>query len=148
MLLAFSVHQFPLSPCFSLVSLRSDSISCNSSDIDLKELAETLPVSGLVLLDDNSDVPLLLLEDLSVILVVMLPVHGELRLELKNSLVVVIRDSGCNLEGCEPLDDSCSSQRLLASLHQCSWSVGCLFIRESTDPGWWHQISFSLSCFY
>ena len=95
--------------------LKERSISSNSGDIDRDVLVEML-VSGFeafedgceLLSDDVSD------EELSVPLVLVLSVlelpDRELGKDTEDSLVVV-SIAGCELAGCESLDDGCGSLR-------------------------------------
>ena len=61
-------------------------ISFISGDVDLVELASVVPMSGLLLLIVRSlELPQLL----SVVILAMIPIDGEVRHETKDSLVVV-----------------------------------------------------------
>ena len=86
----------------------------------LGELADVLPVLGLVHLDDGSlvvslvlalAVLLFLLSELAVKPVDVLQVDVDVGQELEGSLVVALEDASCELAGCEPLGSSCASPR-------------------------------------
>ena len=98
--------------------LNNFSISLIFSDVDLKELADIVPVLGLLVLTDSSlELALLLFpEELSVILVMVLPIDLELGQELEDSPVVVFGVAGCNIAGWKPMGDSCGSLR---SMFEC-----------------------------
>ena len=149
-------------PCFSLVpaskELNERSISNSSGDVDLDKLADVEVASGLEAFEDSWE---LLSEEVSVkdddvlsvpleleLSVLELP-DGELGSETEDSLVVV-SDTGCELAGCESLDDGCGSLRseeCLSSTLVCligksrSGSVTSslnflLFLVEVSHPGY------------
>ena len=95
------------------------SILFNVGHVEWVELADVVPISGLVLHNDgllivllvllDVPLPLLILEELTVEPANVLPIDGELGHEFKG--LVVPGDAGCELTGCEPLGDSCGSLR-------------------------------------
>ena len=82
-----------------------------------KELAEVVPVLGLLLFVVGLlELPLILLEKLSVILIAVSPFGGELEQELEALLVVGLGISDCLVAGCEPLNDCWGSLRSFVCL--------------------------------